>query len=174
MASPSTVSFGEVAIGTSSTEPVVLTNNGSGKITLTGAQTTGSGFSMSGASFPLTLNAGESVTLNVTFTPQSPGMDGGSLFVSGPALNVPLSGEGNGYSVKLFWEVSLDAVGYNVYRSYAPKGKYHKINSALDPITEYSDSKVVSGHTYYYAATSVNSNGQESPRSKPPVEAVVP
>jgi hypothetical protein len=173
-ASPSTVSFGEVAIGTSSTEPVVLTNNGSGKVTLTGAQTTGSGFSMSGASFPLTLDAGESVTLNVTFTPQSPGMDGGSLFVSGPALKVPLSGEGNGYSVKLFWEVSLDAVGYNVYRSYAPKGKYHKINSALDPITEYSDSKVVSGHTYYYAATSVNSNGQESARSKPPVEAVVP
>jgi hypothetical protein len=173
-ASPSTVSFGEVAIGTSSTEPVVLTNDGSGKVILTGAQTTGSGFSMSGASFPLTLDAGQSVTLNVTFAPRSPGVDGGSLFISGPGLNVPLSGEGNSYSVKLFWNLSPDAVGYNIYRSYAAKGKYHKINSALDPITEYSDSKVASGHTYYYAATSVNSSGQESARSKPPVEAVVP
>ena len=173
-ASPSTVSFGQVAIGASLTEPVVLTNNGSGKLTLTGAQATGRGFSMSGASFPLTLDAGKSVTLNVTFTPQSPGMDGGSLFVSGPALNVPLSGSGNGYSVNVFWNYSSDAVGYNVYRSLAAKGKYHKINSILDPMTEYVDSTVVSGQTYYYAATSVNSNGQESARSKPPVEAVVP
>jgi fibronectin type 3 domain-containing protein len=41
-------------------------------------------------------------------------------------------------------------------------------------MTEYIDTTVVSGQTYYYAATSVNSNGQESARSKPPVEAVVP
>jgi hypothetical protein len=173
-ASPSSVSFGQVAIGASSTEPVVLTNDGSGKLTLTAAQTTGTGFSMSGASFPLTLDAGKSVTLNVTFAPQSPGTDGGSLFVSGPALNVPLSGSGNGYSVNLFWNLSSDAVGYNVYRSLSEKGKYHRINSVLDPMTEYIDTTVVSGQTYYYAATSVNSNGQESARSKPPVEAVVP
>jgi hypothetical protein len=173
-ANPSSVAFGQVAIGASSTVPVVFTNDLSGKLTLTAAQTTGSGFSMSGASFPLTLGAGESVTLNVTFAPQSPGTDGGSLFISGPALNVPLRGMAIGYSVNLFWNYSSDAVGYNVYRSFTPKGKYHKINSALDPITEYIDSTVVPGKTYYYAATSVNSQGQESARSKPPVEAMVP
>jgi Abnormal spindle-like microcephaly-assoc'd, ASPM-SPD-2-Hydin len=173
-ANPSKLSFGQVVIGTGSTVPVVLTNDLSGKLTLNSARTTGDGFSVSGASFPLTLNAGESVTLNVTFTPQSPGMDGGSLFVSGPALNVPLRGTGTALSVNLLWNYSPDAVGYNVYRSSAPKGKYSKINSSLDPITQYIDDTVVSGQTYYYAATSVNSEGQESARSKPPVEAVIP
>jgi hypothetical protein len=33
---------------------------------------------------------------------------------------------------------------------------------------------VVSGQTYYYAATAVNSGGQESVRSTPPVSATVP
>ena len=173
-ARPSTVSFDQVAIGTSSTVPVVLTNDGSGKLTLTAARTTGSGFSMRGASFPLTLDAGKSVTLNVTFAPKSAGTDGGSLFISGPALNVPLTGTGTAYSVKLFWNYNSDAVGYNVYRSSAAHGTYSKINSTLDATAAYTDSSVVSGQKYYYAATSVNSSGQESTRSTPPVEAVIP
>jgi len=77
-------------------------------------------------------------------------------------------------AVSLFWNYSPDAVGYNVYRSGRCEGKYAKINSFLDPVTAYTDGTVVSGKTYYYAATSVNSEGQESARSKPPVEAVVP
>ena len=173
-ARPSTVSFDQVPIGTSSTVPVVLTNDGSGKLTLTAARTTGSGFSMRGASFPLTLDAGKSVTLNVTFAPKSAGTDGGSLFISGPALNVPLTGTGTAYSVKLFWNYNSDAVGYNVYRSSAAHGTYSKINSTLDATAAYTDSSVVSGQKYYYAATSVNSSGQESTRSTPPVEAVIP
>jgi len=93
-ASPSMVSFGQVAIGTSSTVPVVLTNARSWKVTLLAFQITGGGFSMSGPAFPLTLGAGQSVTLNVAFAPQSSGTTGGSLFVSGPALAIPLSGTG--------------------------------------------------------------------------------
>ncbi len=173
-ANPSSVAFGQVAIGASSTVPVVLRNDLSEKLTLTAAQATGSEFSISGASFPLTLEAGGSVTLNVTFTPQSSGTDGGSLFISGPALNVPLRGTGSALRVSLFWNYSPDAVGYNVYRSSAAKGKYSKINSTLDPGTAYTDGTVGSGKTYYYAATSVNSEGQESARSKPPVEAIIP
>ncbi len=93
-ASPTIVSFGQVAIGTSSTVPVVLTNARSCKVTLSALQTTGVGFSMSGPAFPLTLGAGKSVTLNVAFAPQSAGTTGGSLFVSGPQLAIPLTGAG--------------------------------------------------------------------------------
>src|SRR5208282_2584709 len=53
---------------------------------------TGSGFSISGPSFPVTLGVGQSVRLNVVFAPQSAGATGGSLFVSGPALAIPLTG----------------------------------------------------------------------------------
>ena len=93
-ASPSIVSFGQVALGSKSTVPVVLTNARSWQVTLWSLQATGSGFSISGPSLPVTLGVGQSVTLNVAFAPQSTGTTGGSLFVSGPALAIPLTGTG--------------------------------------------------------------------------------
>lgn len=95
-ANPSTVSFGQVTIGNSATVPVVLTNMRSWAITLWRSQTTGAGISLGGPTFPVTLGAGQSVTLNVVFTPQSTGTSAGSLFVSGPALAIPLIGTGTG------------------------------------------------------------------------------
>jgi fibronectin type 3 domain-containing protein len=44
----------------------------------------------------------------------------------------------------------------------------------MDTTTAYTDTTVVSGQTYYYAATSVNSSGQESALSTPPVQVVIP
>jgi hypothetical protein len=173
-ASPTVVPFGQVGLGTSSTVPVVLTNNHSWNITLSGLQTTGSGFSANGPEFPLTLAAGQSVTVNVVFAPQSAGLTGGSLSVSGAYLIIPLTGTGTGYSVNLFWNSTPGVVGYNVYRSTAPNGTYSRINSAVEASTAYTDGTVASGSTYYYAATSVNSSGQESTRSTPPVQAVIP
>jgi hypothetical protein len=93
-ASPSIVSFGQVAIGTAPTAAVVLTNVTSSAVNLSALQATGAGFSVSGPTFPLTLGAGKSVTLNVAFAPQSASLAGGSLFVSGPRVTVPLSGTG--------------------------------------------------------------------------------
>jgi len=58
-----------------------------------GTPDTGAGFSMSGLTFPLTLGAGQSVTLSVAFSPQSAGTVGGNLFISntGAALVIPLT-----------------------------------------------------------------------------------
>jgi hypothetical protein len=174
--SPAVVSFGPVPIGTSSTAPVVLTNTHSWAITLSALQMTGSGFSVTSPAFPLTLAGGQSVTVTVAFAPQSAGLTGGSLFVSGAYLNVPLTGTGTqtAYSVNLFWNSAPDVAGYNVYRSTASNGTYSRINSTLDPGTAYTDGTVVSGQTYYYAATSVTSSGQESSRSTPPVQVAIP
>ncbi|MFZ0760982.1 MAG: choice-of-anchor D domain-containing protein [Candidatus Sulfotelmatobacter sp.] len=93
-ASPASVSFGEVYLGSSSTLPVVLTNTRPWKVTLESLRTTGSAFSVSGASFPLTLAVGQSVRLDATFKPQRLGQIGGSSFIFGPALNLPLRGTG--------------------------------------------------------------------------------
>jgi hypothetical protein len=175
-ASPSRVSFGHVARGTSSTDSVVLTNARSSSVTLSGLYTTGSGFSMSGPALPLTLDAGQSVTVEVTFTPKATDTNGGSLFVSGPELAIPLTGTGivTQYTVNLFWDSSSGVAGYNVYRSTSANGTYSKINSSLDSNTAYTDGTVASGQTYYHAATSVSSSGQESTLSTPPVQAAVP
>jgi Abnormal spindle-like microcephaly-assoc'd, ASPM-SPD-2-Hydin len=278
-ASPSTASFGNVGVGSSSTMSVVLTNNGASRAKLSAFQITGSGFSLSGPALPMTLSSGQSITLKLTFAPQSAGVSGGRVFVTGPALVIPLTGAGtassqlilnpasvnfgdvpvgttqtqpitisaagasvtvssdssnnsqfalNGaslpltipagqsmsfnvtftptgsgttsgslsfasnasnpqtlesltgigtvtqHSVNLWWNASTDVVGYNVYRSTSANGTYAKINSTLDLNTAYTDGAVVSGQTYYYGATAVNSSGQESTRSTPPVAASIP
>jgi chitinase len=137
-------------------------------------------FILEGAAFPLTIAAGSSVTFNVAFTPTSSGAESGTLAfasnansASGPAS---LSGTGTvtTYSVNLSWNASSDVAGYNVYRSTSATGTYAKINPSVDANTAYTDSTVVAGQTYYYEATSVNSSGQESARSTPPVVAAVP
>lgn len=84
-----------------------------------------------------------------------------------------MTGTGTAPQVSLGWSPSTSAVqGYNVYRGPAP-GSYTKINTALDPNTTYTDTTVSGGMTYYYAATAVNSNGQESTYSSP-VEISIP
>jgi hypothetical protein len=174
--SPSSVSFGPVAMGTSSTVPVVLTNSRSSNLIMSKLGTSGNGFSVNGPALPLTLEPGQNVTVNVTFAPQAAGPDGGSLFAYGLGLAVPLSGTGitTQYSVNLSWNSSSGAMGYNVYRSTTASGTYSRLNSAPNANTAYTDSTVVPGQTYYYSATSVNSGGVESSLATPPVQAVIP
>lgn len=93
-ASPASMSFGKVNLGQSLTLPVVLTNTRTWNVILTSLHTMDSAFSVSGATFPLTLVAGQSATLYVTFKPKSLGLIGGRSFISGPALTIPLTGTG--------------------------------------------------------------------------------
>lgn len=92
-ANPSSLSFGQVPVGSSASLPLVLTNTRSWKLPLSAIQAQGNGYSLSGT-FPLSLAGGQSVALTVTYTPQSAGVTGGSVFVSGPALSIPLAGTG--------------------------------------------------------------------------------
>ena len=94
VASPASVSFGQVAVGSSTMVPVVLSNTRSWSVKITAWQATGSGFSVSGPALPLTLNGRQSVTVNLTFAPPTAGTSGGSVFVYGPGLSVPLNGTG--------------------------------------------------------------------------------
>jgi hypothetical protein len=92
-ASPSSLSFNQVAVGGSVSLPLVLTNTKPWKMGISGIQAQGNGFSLSGT-FPLSLGGGQSIALTVTYSPQSAGVAGGSVFVSGPNLSIPLSGTG--------------------------------------------------------------------------------
>jgi fibronectin type 3 domain-containing protein len=64
-------------------------------------------------------------------------------------------------------------MGYNIYRKASPTGSYTRINSRLDPNTNYTDATVTHGTIYYYATTAVNSKGKESDYSNG-VEVAVP
>jgi len=79
------------------------------------------------------------------------------------------------HTVGLSWNASTSSsvAGYNVYRATSSTGTYSRINLALNPSMNYSDSTVQAGQTYYYATTAVDSSGSESGYSNK-VQVVVP
>src|SRR5689334_11655448 len=79
--SPSSLAFGNATVGTSSTKTVVVTNTGTGNVVVSAINMTGSGFSVSGVTLPLTIAPGTSYTANVVFTPQSVGTASGSASI---------------------------------------------------------------------------------------------
>jgi fibronectin type 3 domain-containing protein len=80
----------------------------------------------------------------------------------------------NSHSVYLSWQPGGGhPVGYNIYRSTTQGGPYQMINSGLDASTDYTDDTVVSGTTYFYVATEVNEEGEESAYSNV-AKAVIP
>jgi hypothetical protein len=176
---PTIVNFGNVKEGTTVTLPMTISATGA-SVTVSSASSSSSQFVLQGVSFPLTLASGQSLSFNVAFTPQSSGTVNGSLTFASNASDSQVLASVTGtsstatpYSVNILWNYSSGAAGYNVYRSTTANGTYAKINSAMDTTTAYTDTTVVSGQTYYYAATSVSSSGQESTQSAP-VEVAVP
>jgi hypothetical protein len=97
-AAPASVSFGNVQIGTSQTESETLSNTGGSNVTVTQLAVTGSGFSATGLSLPVTLTPGQSVAFSVVFSPTSAGLASGNLALtydsSGSPLNIAISGTG--------------------------------------------------------------------------------
>jgi hypothetical protein len=98
IASPATVSFGNLSLGKSSTLPLVLINASPSSVTLNSVEITGGAFTVSGPKFPLTLAGWHAVQLDATFKPQVGGPASGTLFVSGPGLSIPFAGTGLGAS----------------------------------------------------------------------------
>jgi hypothetical protein len=81
----------------------------------------------------------------------------------------------NTHSATLNWVASTTPnVNYNVYRATVSTGPYTKINSSLVSVLTYTDSSVQAGQTYYYVATAVDVNGNESSYSSPPAQATIP
>ena len=173
---PSSTNFGDVAFGSSSTKTFVLSNTGNANVTISQANVSGSAFSLSGLSVPSTLGAGQNLPLGVTFTPGTYGPVAGYItFTSNainPSLNETLSGTGT-HTVGVSWQASTSTVaGYNIYRGTASTGPYSKVNSSLITGSNYVDASVQAGQTYYYVATAVDSNNNESAYSNQAAAAI--
>ena len=79
---PSTVAFGNILVGNSQTQAAGITNVGNSNLSISQLSVSGSGYAVSGPSLPYTLPPGQSLYVNVTFAPFTPGTDGGSVAVS--------------------------------------------------------------------------------------------
>jgi hypothetical protein len=180
-ASATTLSFGSVNLGSNSSLGVTFTNAGNSNVTISGVSISGAGYTASGVSTGQILTPGQTATLSVTFTPASSGSLPGSVTVTSNATNSPatvtLSGTGVqavAHSATLTWTASTSTVsGYNVYRSSVSGGPYTIINSSLVTTTQYTDSTVQAGQTYYYVVAAVNSSDVDSVDSNQ-VSATIP
>ena len=96
--SPSSISFGDLAVGQSSTKTVTLTNTGSGILMISGISVAGTGFTASGPHLPIALSAGQSTTISVVFKPTAGASDTGTITITSnalePTMDVSLSGTG--------------------------------------------------------------------------------
>jgi Abnormal spindle-like microcephaly-assoc'd, ASPM-SPD-2-Hydin len=184
--SPTSLSFGSVTIGSSGTQNVTLTSTGTSSVTVSSAAIVGTGFTVSGSSFPVTLNPKQVVTLQVKFNPTVAGAATGQLTVkstssSKPTAVVSLTGTGATttvqHQVSLAWSAPSNStqpvVGYRVYRATGSSTSYTLLNSTLDASVSYVDRAVQSGQSYTYYVTSVNRSGVESVASSK-AKATVP
>jgi hypothetical protein len=124
--------------------------------------------SANSTSFNLTGTPTQAVT--DSFVVKATGCGGG---ISQASYKIVIQSSAN-HIVNLGWNASTtgDVVGYNVYRS-PDTTTWKKINVSLIGPTLYTDSTVSNSSTYYYSATAVDVNGNESVKT-PPVKAVIP
>jgi len=103
-ASSTTISFGNVTIGSPASETVVLTDAGPGNVTVSGLAVTGSGFTMTNGA-PATLTPNQSITVSLSFAPKAAGSAQGTLSVLSNAANssmdIALTGTGVAASSQL-------------------------------------------------------------------------
>ena len=179
---PTSLSFGNVTTGTSSaSENVTITNTGNANITISQISVSGTGYSLTGGSTPVTLTPSQNLILVAQFSPLAAGSVSGSISIvsnaSGSPASVTLSGTGVApvqHSVTLSWNGSTSVVsGYNVYRSTVSGSSYVKVNTSLDSGLGFTDTTVQSGTTYYYVTTAVDASNNESAFSNE-VPAVIP
>ncbi len=84
------------------------------------------------------------------------------------------------HSVTLSWVAGTATppalvAGYNIYRGAVSGGPYTKLTTSVwTNGSPYTDSSVQAGQTYYYVATTVDTTGNESAFSTPPIPAVIP
>lgn len=169
---PDSHGFGKVDVGATVTKSVTLTAS-NGSVTIRSVKSNNSQFVVTGLTPPVKLDSGERLAVTIQFTPTARGSITGQVEFLSNARDSPtvekLAGDGvnpSSHSVYLSWQAgSPQAAGYNVYRGTVHGGPYSKLNSRLLSPTDYTDTDVSDGTTYYYVSTEVNDQGEESPYS---------
>jgi len=111
-ANPTSNSFGSVQVGSSASQYQSVTNSGGSNVNISQANVSGSGFSISGLSLPITLTPGQSYTFSTVFAPTSSGTASGSIAIvsdaSNSSLTIALSGTATASGQLLLSPTTLD------------------------------------------------------------------
>jgi hypothetical protein len=174
--STSELNFGGVATGQLLAIPITLISVGTAPVQVSSPSILGTAFSISGLAFPITLNPGGAIRLDVQFKPQSAGAQSGTItFLAGGNNAAALTVSGTGTisappSVVLNWNSPatspLPVSGYNIYRS-GSGGPPKLLNATPQTGTTFLDQTVRAGATYTYYVESVADNETKSVPSNP-------
>ena len=175
VASVASVDFSDVPVGTVSSKQLSVVNTGNRDVNVPAVTLTGEcGFSVAGPT-NIRLAPGQKVELSVNFRATNIGACKGVVRIA-ETLEIPVTANGVAGSsrvVKLEWEgVPESGSGYVLYRSADASGPYEQIAASLNA-TEYLDSGLAAGHTYYYVVTQTGTNDTPGEFSAP-ISATVP
>jgi len=125
-ATPSSVSFGTVASGTTNSQTVQLKNTGGTSLTISSATASGTGFTISGITAPLTLAASQTKSFTIAFAPSTSGSATGSVTIksnaSNPTYTMALSGSGGSATRTISLSTSSLNFGNEVVGGSIPLG----------------------------------------------------
>jgi hypothetical protein len=168
-----TIAFGNVNLNSPATQSLILTSTGTAAVTVSAVTVSGTGFTISGGPFPITLNPNQTATISVQFDPATAVAFTGQVTITsnsstGSSTVIGLTGTGVAvlYQVNLTWDAptsSTDPVaGYNVYRAPSGSTNYQQLNSAAVTQTTYVDTTVLNSQTYDYIVESIDASGVTS------------
>jgi HYDIN/CFA65/VesB family protein len=86
---PASVNFGHVAVGSTASQSVTISNGGGSSLTITQASTSAAGVSISGMSLPLVIAAGKQSTFDIVFSPKTAGALSGNISVMTDVSSTP-------------------------------------------------------------------------------------
>jgi Abnormal spindle-like microcephaly-assoc'd, ASPM-SPD-2-Hydin/Protein of unknown function (DUF1573) len=111
---PASANFGSIAVGATNSQTIKLTNTGTGVLTITQANVTGSGFSATGLTLPLSINPGLSSTFNAQYQAAAAGSASGSITIVSNAPTSPslVTLTGTGVAATQLLSLSTNAVSF--------------------------------------------------------------
>jgi hypothetical protein len=86
---PSSIAFGSVALGTTSSQSVVISNESGLNVEITRATTTAAGVKIAGISLPLVIGAGKQATFDVVYSPKVAGALSANVSILSNASKTP-------------------------------------------------------------------------------------
>src|SRR6201997_3833900 len=111
--SATALNFGNVLVNGSVTQAVAVKNSGTNDVQITQIAVTGGAFSLSGVAVPVTVSAGQSMALQVTFAPTAAGTASGAITIASNAQNATATVALNGNAVAASYTMSLSPSSVN-------------------------------------------------------------
>ncbi len=139
---PNSISFGAQSVGTSTAQPLTITNTGTGSVQVQAVTVSGATvFQVSGFTNAVTLRPSQALQLSVTFAPTSAVSYTATLAITangGASISVPLNGSGTGSSSSVVVTISPTT-------ATVPVGRTQQFTATVTGTTDTSVTWLVNG-----------------------------